>query len=205
MTESDITDWLTAIGTAGALVATVTLFWVDRFQRRKQDRRAQAVLVSGWADSVEPDDAVRLLHVLNMSDEPVYNVNIFLEDENKRDVTDNEAIAVQPITSNASLKNKRFLSMLPPKQQVTWRVSRKKLAGSGPEMSPPDPSPGPGPDPGPRTVPRVGLLFNDRNSARWLRDWDGKVSPAAKEEYDPALHRASKRADIETPERTPRG
>jgi hypothetical protein len=197
MTESDITDWLTAIGTAGALVATVTLFWVDRFQRQKKERRAQAVLVSGWADSVKPDEAVRLLHVLNMSDEPVYNVNIFLEDENKRDVTDNEAIVAQPITSNASLKNKRFLSILPPKQEVIWQVNRKKQGDSGQDTFPPDP--------GPRTVPRVGLLFNDRNSARWLRDWDGKVSPAAKEEDDPALHRAGKHADIGTPERIPRG
>ena len=189
MAGPNAADWLTAIGTVGTLAATVALFWWDRRQRQKREYRAQAVLVSGWADSVVANDPVRALHVVNISDEPVYNVNIFLEDENKRDVVDKEAIAAQPITQRAGMKNKRFLSMLPPKQQVTWEIKREKPA-----------------DPCPRTVPRVGLLFNDRNSTRWFRDWDGKVAPAAVGEYDPLLHRANKPADdITPPKRKPIG
>ena len=179
MGDPNVTDWLTAIGTVGTLAVTVALFWVDRFQRRKREQRAQAVLISGWAGSIQADDGVRALHVLNMSNEPAYNINVFLENEN--DTTEGNDIRFQPITANA--KNKKFLSVLPPKQHVTWNVPRKDAAY-----------------PGPNTAPRVGLLFNDRNGTRWFRDWDGKVTRATKEEYDPGLHRVA-HADIEPPAR----
>lgn len=180
MTDPNAADWLTAIGTVGTLTATVALFWWDRRQGKKRERRAQAGMISGWADSVNAHDDTRTVNVLNMSDEPVYNINVFLEDEDNRD-EDDEDIAEKPI--GPSTTNKRFLSVLPPKQLVTWDVSRRDPASAGP-----------------RTAPRVGLLFDDRNGARWFRNWNGKVIPDPRD--NPNSHRPEKRlSDVERPRR----
>jgi hypothetical protein len=173
MADPNASDWLTAIGTVGTLAATVILFGLDWSRRRKREHSAQAVLVSGWSDSVRANEEARNIHVANMSDEPVYNVNVFLQDESNTD--DKNNIVRQQISGNKDLVNKRFLSVLPPRQQITLIIKRENPASSGPN-----------------TLPLVGLLFNDRNNTRWLRDWDGKVTPARREEYDHNFHRATK-------------
>lgn len=178
MTDPNVTDWLTAIGTVGTLGATVILFWWDRIRRQGREHRAQATLISGWTDSIRVNDIVRPLHLINMSDEPVYNTNVFMEDEDIQDQAHN--IIEQPIDSNT--RNKHFISVLPAKQHVTWYVSRRNPVSKGP-----------------RSVPRVGLLFNDRNGMRWLRNWDGKISPRPHDR--PEFHRPAKASDVEPPTR----
>jgi hypothetical protein len=170
MAEPNIADWLTAVGTIGTLVVTVSLVLLDRSKQRKREDLAQAVLISGWADSIKAGNKLRQVHVANMSDEPVYNVNIFLQDEKASDPPS--------ITGDGTLINNRFLSVFPPRQQGTLEVEREHPAS-----------------PGPNTIPLVALLFTDRNNTRWLRNWDGKVTPAGQQENDHNLHRAKRPSD----------
>jgi hypothetical protein len=166
MSVPNAADWLTAVGTVGTLAATVTLFWIDRYQRQKRADSAQAAMISGWAEPVEIGAPTRAVVVANRSDEPVYRINVFLEDEDNQD--ENHEIVATEIRSDSV--NTRYLSVLPPMQQVLLKVNRKNPNSSGP-----------------RTVPRVYLLFDDRNSKRWARDFRGsiRIRPAD----DPEKHR----------------
>ena len=152
----------------------------ERAAKREADERAQAILISGWTDSVRANDEQRQLHVANMSDEPVYNLNIFLEDEDHQD--QNHEIIQTPIQSNTI--NKRFLIVIPPRFRISWGIPRKTPASAGPN-----------------SAPRVGLLFDDKNGVRWYRDWDGKITRAPTD--NPESHRPTKRGDIERSERQP--
>lgn len=176
MADPNAADWLTAVGTVGTLGFTVVLFWTDRSQRKRRERRAQAVLISGWADGVKAKDKERDVYVANMSDEPVYNVNVFLQDEENADKE--KSIAQPQISGNKRLINNRFVSVLPPKQRVALKVKREN-----PESA------------GPRTLPLVALLFDDKNNTRWLRNWDGKVTLAGEKERDHNVHRATNPSD----------
>ncbi len=78
-------DWLAAfgtvlaaIGTVGTLIATVGLFYSDRKRRRDDERRVQAELVSTWAEPVVHGAAKRPVKIANLSNEPVYDINVFL-------------------------------------------------------------------------------------------------------------------------------
>jgi hypothetical protein len=50
---NSITDWITALGTAGGFLAAGFGFLYDRYRRRKTERYAQARLVDGWL--VDPE------------------------------------------------------------------------------------------------------------------------------------------------------
>jgi hypothetical protein len=153
--DPSITDWLAAIGTVGTLGATVALFWIDRYQRRIREDKSQAALISGWTEPVRPGDATRSLKVANLSTEPIYRINVFVEDEFKRDDR-NEVI---PVRIGSGTINRKYISLLPPRQQVQFDLKRKEPIS-----------------PGPRTCPRVYLLFDDRNGRRWARDFSGDLT-----------------------------
>ena len=73
-----VPDWIAAIGTTGALLVAVTLLW-----REQRDHDvAQARLVSAWVNEVDDSRPEPLSGVVvqNKSDEPVYDVIIFLFD-----------------------------------------------------------------------------------------------------------------------------
>jgi hypothetical protein len=91
------------------LAATVTLFWNDRYQRLRRSDGAQAALVWARAQRVLPSDKIRVLNVANRSSEPVYRVNIILEDEYDRD-QDGEAV---PIVVGSETINTKYVSLLP--------------------------------------------------------------------------------------------
>jgi hypothetical protein len=148
----------------------------DRRRVQERERRAQAAMISGWSESIRPGAAMRKLHVLNMSDEPVYNINIFLENEDQQDQDGN--VIEKPIAPHAI--NKRFVHTLPPNQHICWEIARKDPASEGP-----------------KSVPRAALFFNDKNDVRWLRDWDGRLKEAEKD--NPEDHRAKKPSDDVTP------
>jgi hypothetical protein len=177
MAGPNATDWLTAIGTVGTLGATVILFWWDRGQRLRGERRAQASLISGWTDRVKANDAERPLHIRNMSNEPVYNVNVFLEDEDDQDA-DQDIVqrSISPETINV-----HFISVFPAQHTFSWQVSRNNPASSGA-----------------RNAPRVALLFHDKDGVRWLRNWDGALVVRKKD--NPDAHRRFKSQDLEPPQ-----
>lgn len=85
-------------------------------------------MISGWAEPVEIGAPARAVVVANRSDEPVYRVNVFLEDEDDQD--ENHEIVVTEIRSDSI--NTRYISVLPPKQQVLLKVNRKNPNSSGP-------------------------------------------------------------------------
>lgn len=85
-----VAEWVAAIGTIGAFTVTIGLLWKElreAARRRDDDRRAQARQVSVWPGAVAYnrwDDAPRRfeyfvsLGVRNGSDEPAYDVWIFV-------------------------------------------------------------------------------------------------------------------------------
>jgi hypothetical protein len=191
-----VATWITAIATGLlAALAFVTAWYASRAfrkqaeevsalqkqvedqekltnQQAERERRAQASMISGWSESISPGALTRELHLVNMSDEPVYNVNVFLENEDDQDQGKN--IIEKSIGDNT--RNKRFIRFFAPKQHIRWDVSRKNPASEGP-----------------KSVPRVAMFFNDKNGARWLRNWDGGLTEA--EEDNPDSHRPIKASD----------
>jgi hypothetical protein len=116
------TDWLTAIGTVGTLGATVTLFWVDRRHRNRDASRAQARLISGWSQPVDQGMPDREVTLVKLSDEPVYDVNVFLA----------------PRRFDSGDKNTFYRSVLPPNKTapLTRKVKRANPTAPLPELLP---------------------------------------------------------------------
>jgi hypothetical protein len=76
----DLSDWLTAIGTIGAVVTALWLSSKDARRLRKEKEREQAERISGWMEELEENDPERktiLTHrliVRNASEQLVYNL-----------------------------------------------------------------------------------------------------------------------------------
>ena len=174
MSEANFPDWLTAFGTVGTLAFTVGLIGVQSILGRRQNARAQAVLVSGWTDPVKPEFPTRVLTVANLSSEPVYQVNVFMQDEKSRD----EDGRLYPMEIHAETINTRYMSVFPPRQHVTWHIDRAKG------------------DPGGTSVPLVAVYFTDRRGKRWRRGFGGQIGRLKGD--DAQLHRRAS-AESSTP------
>ena len=48
VTWGDVGTWVAAIGTVTAVFVALGVFIYDYFRRRKEDRRKQAELITGW-------------------------------------------------------------------------------------------------------------------------------------------------------------
>jgi hypothetical protein len=171
MTQPSAADWMTAIGTVGTLGATVTLFWIDRYQQRRRADKTQATLISAWAEPVQQGDVTRPVKVANLSTEPVYRVNVFIEDEFNRDAHDE----VVPTAIGPDTANTRYISVVPPRLLMEFDLPRNSPSS-----------------PGPRSCPRVYLLFDDRNGRRWARDFTGAILSRRRD--NPESHRPVKSA-----------
>jgi hypothetical protein len=76
---SEITDWLTAIGTCGAVITSLYFAAKDTRERRRHDERAQAEKLTAWFVPYEgeQDNIHKIylgLRIKNSSDELIYDV-----------------------------------------------------------------------------------------------------------------------------------
>jgi hypothetical protein len=74
---TEVTDWLTAIGTCGAVVVSLGLALKEIRDKRKRDERRQAELVTAWFVPYEGTEDERYdagLRVHNASDQLIYDV-----------------------------------------------------------------------------------------------------------------------------------
>ncbi|HYI61116.1 MAG TPA: hypothetical protein VEW93_04865 [Acidimicrobiales bacterium] len=72
-------DWISAVGTVGALVSTLYLVRRDRREAMRQEVEEQARQVSAWYEMKAPAHgtvAVIVGHVVNRSIDPVFNVAV---------------------------------------------------------------------------------------------------------------------------------
>jgi hypothetical protein len=77
---SEVTDWLTAIGTCGAVVTSLWLSLNEARVRRKQEQRSQAEKITAWFVPLPEDDPAQGpkctytgLRVNNASDQLIYD------------------------------------------------------------------------------------------------------------------------------------
>ena len=113
-------DWLAAIGTVGTLVVTVALYWSDRYRRHQEEVKHQAALVSGWAERVNPGDTKRRVFLTNRSDEPVYEVNVFLP----------------PRNFAPGAEHTFGMTVVPPLEKIPYDVARRDPRSAGPHSVP---------------------------------------------------------------------
>jgi hypothetical protein len=73
---SDITDWLTAIGTVGAVVTALYFSTRDGRRAAQRERRHQADLVTAWIENMEGTTCN--IKVTNASPQPVYYLVVSL-------------------------------------------------------------------------------------------------------------------------------
>lgn len=73
--QDSILDWLTAIGTVGAVIVALLIAWNERRKRRVEREERQARLISAWADA----DLIGVSdpgHCRNSSEMPILDVRI---------------------------------------------------------------------------------------------------------------------------------
>lgn len=109
---------LAAVGTAGALIATVVIFWTDYARRIRLSRSHQASLIAAWTLGAETGDHHRVVVLSNRSDAPAYRVNVFVEG-----------------TSDDSGVNTFHQTLLPP-GDTERQVARHDPESPGPRMRP---------------------------------------------------------------------
>lgn len=73
-------EWLTAIGTVGAVIVSLYFSTKESRDKAKREKQAQASQISGWVGGKLPkenayyDENKSLLTLLNSSNQPIYNV-----------------------------------------------------------------------------------------------------------------------------------
>jgi hypothetical protein len=76
MTADSVTNWVTAVGAAGAFLVASLVYLARLLDRRRE----QAALVSAWfawPEQPTEDHDIRNLHVRNGSSQPVYDVRVW--------------------------------------------------------------------------------------------------------------------------------
>lgn len=79
MRYGDLANWLSGVGTLGALVLSLALLFRQRQNARISQRRQQAELVAGWEDRFESQAdpfPVLFIRVRNGSELPVYMLQL---------------------------------------------------------------------------------------------------------------------------------
>lgn len=73
-----VLNYLTAIGTAGAFVVAVVIFWTSTRAAKLDRRKSQAVLVDAWIKTVRKDSESHrvIFEVSNHSDQAIRQLNI---------------------------------------------------------------------------------------------------------------------------------
>lgn len=146
----DVASWISAIGTAGALLIAMLLLRIEskeRLAQRESMKRNVARKISGWCE-VNNDHAV--LWIQNLSDEPVYYVVGYIGKQwtNLEDLPDDDNEYIETVYGT-----------VPPGTKLDYRIEDVKYFKRG--LFP--------------DIPEVAIEFTDANGLHWRRLSNGKL------------------------------
>jgi hypothetical protein len=152
---TEVTDWLTAIGTCGAVTVSLWLALKEMRDKRKRDERHQAELVTAWFVPYKDEDgeAYSGLRVHNASNQMIYDVVAEVLIRRKTAVNDTEE---RNIGFGAMVGN------VPP-GGFTARIHREGMLGA---------------------QHLIEFAFQDAAGRYWLRHANGKLERVRKHPLD---------------------
>jgi hypothetical protein len=166
----DVPNWIEAIATSGALIATIILLRKEIISHRldrADRRRAQASKISAWVGPFahDPDAFISFpISVRNSSSEPVYGLKVQVVDPNLGNDGDIHYFTESPFSGPD-------FDVLGP-GETDLRTYRVQYGGEGRCM----------------TDPATRMVFRDSNGVTWLRDSDGLLREIDSKDFDEAVH-----------------
>jgi hypothetical protein len=152
-----VPGWIGSIGTTLAVSLALYQIATDRVKRNQEERKSQAVLVSGWPEreKITSDSFISLTTLLNNSEEPVHEVVVSLvliQGAGPKKGEDLDSSYHRPV-----------LSILPPGKWIV-EVNSK---GYGMSMR-----------------PGIEIAFTDRAERHWIRRANGTLQEIGKNAID---------------------
>jgi hypothetical protein len=133
---SSTTDWLAALGAVGAVILGafgLVPQWRERRSKAIRDRQSQAVLVTAWAEPRRTANEPRVIVARNASDEPVYDVQVWLvtspmtpSDLQGREVSAKRTLLKAHDDLTHAIATNRPPPNVPPRVILTFRDARKQ-------------------------------------------------------------------------------